>query len=217
MTAEFLKHLDDDLQEQRMRELWQQWGLAFIAALVFILIGVGGYSWYTVHQNRIEQAEATKYFAAESAKATDNETTTQLQTMLSEGPGGLRALAGFKLAQGQMEGNKFANAEQTYLAMSNDSAIPTEYRDIATIMLAQLQAAHNPKAAQDTLTKLVNAGSPYSAVALELAATISIGQKDYTAADAALQRIQTLKNVPNDLRKRAQGTLDNLHAMGDVQ
>lgn len=204
-----LKDLDDAMHEERLRELWRDWGKYLIAAIVLILAGVGGYEAFHRHQAKNKAEEAKVYFDA-AGKNLVPEALPGLETLSKSGSPVYRALAAFRMAAIQVEQSKLDDAQKTYRMIHDDHQIPALYRDLGTVMLAQMLLDSEADEAHTLLQGLITNKSAYTPSAYELLAMQADNKGDKQTAMLDYQHLISLENAPTDMVQRA---TERLHAL----
>ena len=132
--ADIFHEVDEDLRRERLRSLWDRFGIYLIVLIVLIVAGIGGWRGYEYWQNQkaaeagtafeaaMALADAGKYQEAEQAFARIAETATP----------GYRTLARLRGAEAVAQRDRAA-AVAAYDAIAADSAVGSRFRDLASV------------------------------------------------------------------------------------
>ena len=195
--ADIFDEINEELRAERMSGLWKRYGRYVIALAVLIVLAVGGrQAWQGWQQSRAEAAANAFYTALQSG-----DPAAELASL--EVPQGYQMLARFRRAALLLADGQQAEAEEIYLALSEEENLERIYREAA--LLLSVGAAKTTGAAEliDRLTPLSQSPSPLQGLALEAMAGLHLKAGDRQAAEAALQSIADIETVSPALRRRA--------------
>ena len=198
--ADIFDEIDEELKQDRAKQVWLRYGKYVAAAAAAIVLGVGASQGYSAWQQSQAEAAANAYHQALVA----DDSVSALQGELAGLNDGYAALARFRIAAGKAEAGDAAGAEADYLAIASDSGISDLYREAATLLSA-MNAPDSAKPAeiQNRLEPIANGTGPWRPLALEMSAALDLKAGDREAALAKLQSIIEMEETPPELRQRA--------------
>jgi hypothetical protein len=198
--ADIFDEIDEELKQDRAKQVWLRYGKYVAAAAAAIVLGVGASQGYSAWQQSQAEAAANAYHQALVA----DDAVSALQGELAGLNDGYAALARFRIAAGKAEAGDAAGAEADYLAIASDSGISDLYREAATLLSA-MNAPDSAKPAeiQNRLEPIANGTGPWRPLALEMSAALDLKAGDREAALAKLQSIIEMEETAPELRQRA--------------
>ncbi len=206
--------LDEAIKQERLEKIWKQYRLLIIGALASIIIGTASFQSYHAWNISVEQKQTSIILHAlekDNAAQILNEVASDLRP-------NLRGIALLSAGGAFIEDNNTEEALKAYTQASQDTSIPAELRDLATIMSIQL-ANKNPQeeSTRASLSKLKaiwsNDKSPWALQArLQTALILAHQSNDYEGAIAQLNVITETQNVPNSMRAKA-GALKHVYSL----
>ncbi len=209
-TELLIREVDEDLQQERMRKLWQRYGGWFISAAVALVLVVAG--WQGISTWRANaQSQAGRMFSKAMDLLADGKTEEGrmvLEALVADAPAGYRLVATLKLADIRAKGGDLTGAVALYSALpqTSDSA---PYEALATLKAAYLQLGTDQFAeAAKMVDKLAQEHNPWRFSAWEIQALAALQQGDNAAASALWRRIVMDPATPAGLRTRAEAMLD---------
>lgn len=198
--ADIFDEIDEELKQDRAKQVWARYGKYVIAAAAAVVLGVGASQGYTAWQQSQAETAANIYSSALAA----DDAVTALETDLGQMTDGYALLGRFRIAAGKADAGDAVGAESVYLEIAGDAGVDSLYRDAATL-LSVMNAPDGSDAAalQVRLAPLADGTGPWRALALELSAALDLKAGDRAAAAAKLQEIIELDDTPPELRQRA--------------
>jgi hypothetical protein len=197
---EILNEIDQELRQERMKQLWRQYGMYIIAATVAIVLFVAGRQGLVAYQELERNNAADNYHAVLASVEND-----ALADLASEGSEGYPLLARFRLAaKAATEGDAVA-AEEIYLGIAGDDAISTVYRD-AAIILSVMNAAEGGDASllSSRLESVASGQGAWALLAMELQIGFALEQNDVAKARTIARTMSENQNLPADINRRLQ-------------
>lgn len=202
--TDIFREVDEEIRRERLRRIWDRYGLLIIAAAVLIVVGVGGwrgYEWYeakraadagTAFEAALQLAEDGKHTEAADAFAKLAEDSTPTY----------RSLAILREAE-ELAAADDKSAIAAFDRITEDTANPELLRDVAAIRAALVLVDTADFAEMSRrLEPLAEPGGPMRHSARELLALSAWRNGDLAAArrwgEAALADPQ----APADLRAR---------------
>ena len=205
--ADIFDEIDEELKQDRTKELWTRYGKFVIAAAAAVVIGVGASQGYSAFMRSQAETAANLYQQA----LTSEDSVAALESSLGELTDGYAMLGRFQIAAGLAKAGDMAGAEAGYLAISSDSSVAPLYRDAALLMSA-MNAPQGADAGdlQQRIAPLADGAGPWKGLALELSAAFDLQQGRTDAALSKLETIVALAETSPELRQRAARLVDIL-------
>jgi hypothetical protein len=205
--ADIFDEIDEELKQDRTKELWTRYGKFVIAAAAAVVIGVGASQGYSAFMRSQAETAANLYQQA----LTSDDSVAALESRLGDLTDGYAMLGRFQIAAGLAKAGDLAGAEAGYLAISSDSSVAPLYRDAALLMSA-MNAPQGADAGdlQQRIAPLADGAGPWKGLALELSAAFDLQQGQADAALSKLETIVELAETSPELRQRAARLVDIL-------
>lgn len=182
--ADIFNEVDEEVRRERLKQLWDRYGIFVIALAVLIVIGIGGWRGYEWWQAKKAAAAGAQFEQAVSLseKGKQKEAEAAFEKIAKEAPSGYQTLARFRAAAGLVKSNP-AEAAKAYDKLSTDPAIGPTLQDLATVRAGLLQVdTVSFGDLERKLAPVTAAGRPFRATARELLALSAWGHHDYKQA-----------------------------------
>jgi hypothetical protein len=169
----FAREVDDALRQDEAFHALRKWGIPVGAAVVLALAGLGGWLWYSNHQDAVRGRQGEQLTQALDYADAGNPKAEQalLDTLAKDGTPGNRAAAQLLQAGLAQEAGKADQAAKTFAAVAADSSAPQAYRDAATVREVALNFDKlPPQQVIDRLKPLAVPGNAWFGSAGELVA-----------------------------------------------
>ncbi len=137
--ADIFHEVDEEVRRERLKKLWERYGVYLVALAVLVLLGIGGWRFYDYWESRKAAETGAAYQAAMalSEAGKHREAAEAFARVASEGTAGYRALARLREAA-EMAGSDRKAAVATFDALAADTGIPQALRDAAAVRAANL-------------------------------------------------------------------------------
>ena len=137
MSDQFIREIEEDLRRDRLKKLWDRYGMVLIAGAAAIVIGTAGLVfWGNYSERRAAEAGDTFIAAIEASRVGDNaEATRLLNNLIESGGGSYRPLARLRSAALLAEEGDVAAAVAAF------DAFEAESNDLLLSDLARIRAA----------------------------------------------------------------------------
>ena len=204
--SELFSEVDEDLRREQLKKLWDRYSLHFIALIVLIVAGVGGWRGYQYFENQKAEA-AGKEFEAAVALTDPVQAQAAFDKIASGNAQGYSALARLHAAAeaAKQDSQKGVAA---FDAIANDGKTDAEIREVARLRAAGLML---DTVSYDEIEKrLSNDASgthTFRHSARELLALSAWRAKNNDAARKWLDMIGDDPQSPATLRRRAEALL----------
>jgi hypothetical protein len=205
-VSELFDEVDEEVRREQLKKLWDRYSIYFIALMVLVVAGVGGWRGYqyleakkaaeagAAFEKAVELSEQDKHAEAEAA----------FTDIAAKAPGGYRTLARLRAAAEAAARDPKAAAKM-YDDIAADRSAGTEMQDLAKIRAAGLLLDGASYAdMQQRLEPSAAPGSTFRHSAREMLALSAWRNGDMTAARKWLDAIAEDGETPPGLRSRAE-------------
>ncbi len=205
--------VDEDLRAERMRQLLTRYGGVVVAAVVLVIVGVGGWQYWQGVQARRNAAVAQQfltalYSAASQAPAARQGAVVALADVAAHGNAGYAVLAELREASLEADLGKAAEAQALWAKVAADASADPLLRDVAVLQSVLHEIGRGkPEALKARLAPLAAAGSPWRPLAQEAEALIDLEQGQKQEARTILKQLATDAAAPQGVRGRASAML----------
>jgi hypothetical protein len=204
--ADIFHEVDEEVRRERLKKLWDRYGIYLVALAVLIVVGIAGWRGYeywaakqaaaagAAFESALNLSEAGKHAEAESAFA----------KIAAEAPAGYRALARLQAATARAQ-VKPADAVKAYDELAADASLGATLQDLAGLragmLLVDTAALSEMRRRLDPLTA---PGRTFRHSARELLALSAWRNHDFTAARRYIDMIANDAETPSGARARAE-------------
>ena len=204
--SELFSEIDEDLRRDQLKKLWDRYSLHFIALIVLIVVGVGGWRAYQYFENQKAEA-AGKAFEAAVALTDPAQAQAAFDKIASSNAQGYGALARLHAAaEAAKQDSKKGVA--AFDAIANDRNAAASIREIARLRAAGLMLDTAPyDEIEKRLSDEASGTHTFRHSARELLALSAWRAKNTDAARRWLDMIGDDPQSPATLRRRAEALL----------
>lgn len=204
--TDIFHEIQEDLRRERMRKLWDRYGIVVIAAIILVLVGAAGWSGYRYWRQQQAMTASAAFHAAiiQNDAGKHDEAEAAFQELAKTGPKGYRGLALFRAANAAEAKDKAAGVA-AFDAIAADGALDPLMRDMARVRAALiLLDTSDLKAVEQRVADLASGTGPLRNPAREILALAQMkaGQRD--AAYKTATEISTDAGATAGLRSRAE-------------
>ena len=132
--ADIFQEVDEEVRRERLRQIWERYANYIIAAMVVLVLGIGGYRAYQWWEAK-KAAETGARYETATALLTEGKTAegeAALSRIAAEGTAGYRALA--RLREAAVIGSRDAPAAaKIYESVASDGSAPGLLQDLARV------------------------------------------------------------------------------------
>ncbi len=202
--TDIFQEVEEDLRRERLKRLWDRFGLYVIAAAVLVVVVTAGWRGWVAWETARERA-AGERFAAALADASGPGGAAALQEIADGGPAGYALLARFRLATAEADAGETEAAVAAFRAIAQDGSVDDVYRDLARVRAGQvLLDAGDPEAARAEVAMLAERQTgPFTFAAREVTGLAAWSAGDLSEARRWFEGLEGAGTVPADLRGRA--------------
>ena len=194
--SDLLDEIKEDLHEERIQQLWKNYGSWLVGGVVIILASTaGGVAWQSWSASK--QADyASTYAKALSLESERIEESIQLLEALSERSTGFSFLAKFHLASQALKAGDRSQAQTHLHGVEKMGHLDPLYRDLAKLMSLYIGLESlDPHEGLKEVDSLTEEKNPWRYLALELKGLLLMKKKDYALAQATFDSLAAL-NLP---------------------
>jgi len=200
-----LREVDQELAEERQRELASRFVPLFIGASVLVVAIVAAYQIYKGQKERKAELAAVAY---QSALTSLEENPAlgggALRAMQEEGPAGYAALAGLREAARLAEAGDIVAAHKAYRDIIDRADITPTLRDLARVRAAYLSVDLGGRdAVLADLGPLADTDSALGLYAKEVVAIAALDAQDYEQALVLFEELASNIATPGPLVERS--------------
>lgn len=214
----FIREVDEELQRDRMAELWRRYGpIALGVALVVVSATAGKVGWDAWQVRKMEQQGAA--FAAAEAALERNDAALaadQFASLAASQQGDIAALAQLREAEARINVGDSDRGLALLDDLARNGGIDVVLRDYAAVTAAQQRLGEiDPAALQAELQPQLASDAPFRHSTRELLALAALEAGDVPAAIESLRQLQADIGTPDTMRRRAVELLAALGAADD--
>jgi len=215
-VADIFDEVREDLRAERTSALLKRYGGLLVAALVVVLVAVGGWQlWRTQQAKKADAAAGSFLSAMRSADAlplgpSPNRlpAADAFAAVAASAPDSYRVLARLREASLRADAGDVAAADALWDRVSQDNAAPRLLRDLANLLWAQHGIDRgDPAAVQTRLDTLTAPENPWRPLAQEAQAWLALRLGHRDDAQRILTQLATDAAAPDGLRGRANSLL----------
>jgi hypothetical protein len=203
--TDIFNEIKEDIRRERLKKLWDRFGLYLIALVVVIVVGVGGWRlwvWYSQQQSAATGAQ----FEAALQLARDgnaDQAMTALDKIATSGAGGYRLLARFRVAVAKAHEDPAAGAKALE-AIAADDGVPPRIRHLATLRAGMvLLGTKDFAGVKAQVQQLAAPGKPWRNSAREILALEAWHNGDAATTQKLAQEMVSDASSPPGTRQRA--------------
>ena len=205
-SDEFIREVNEELQQEKLAGLWKQYGAIIIGIAVAIVAGTAGIvGWQSYSANQLQAQGETRALAEQALLEGRHDEAIQSFTALGQDfGGGPAAIAAFgEAAALQAAGNAEKAADRLAALKTQDGIDPT-FADLATLQSIQLRVdSGDPTAMMAELEPLAASGSAWSLSARETLAIVAIRAGETERAKTELISVIEDAFTPAAMQSRA--------------
>ena len=211
--SEILREIDEDLQQDRLKELWKRYGAFAVAGIVVLVLGVSGFTYWRNAEVAAREAAADAFIAAQSlAQETRyTEAANAFTELVQHAPDAYALLARFQRAAVLGRAGDRSGAGAEFQEIASDASVEPMFQELALLMMA-MQTADIADAQQliAQLRPITEDGKPWRFSALEIIAALQLREEDFSGAEQTLTDLSDDLNAPAGMRTRAVELLETL-------
>ena len=206
MSHDVFREVDEEVRREQLKKLWERYQYLIVGAVLFVVVGVGGWRLYEWQQTRQAQQIGTQFedaiALADSGK--HDEAEKIFAKIAVDGTPAYRALARIRQAA-QLAQIDAAKAVDLYKQIAADNSIEQVMRDLASLRAAALLIDTSSYIdARKLLEPLAQPGREFRHAARELLALNAWKSGDRSGAMKWYAAILTDPEAPASSRTRVE-------------
>jgi len=204
--SDVFREVDEDLRRERLKQVWDRYGLLLLAAAVLIVVAVAVFVFLDSRRQGQAEAEGDRYYAALELLRTGDAAgaNAAFAAIAADGRGGYPVLASLNAATALAVSGDTTRAVAAFDAIANNTTVNGAVRDVARIRAAMLLADSASVAEiRDRLTTLSQAEGPFRPLALEIMAITAMREGEYDTAIGWLATLAGDANATQEAQARA--------------
>ena len=205
MSEEIISEIEEDLQKERFKKYWKNYGKYISLLIVFIIFSVGGWQIYEFIEKRRNIEASNIFLNILDVSKEDNEKAIEEIDKIKNLPNGYELLIKFQKANLFIKNNQITDAVLLFNQIHQDKSIDKNYRDIAVL----LSIMHQYKQ-QNSIVKLdniISTNEHFAMLAKELKAYILFDDGKIKGAQNILEEILNSPNISQRSNERISNIL----------
>tara|TARA_B100000683_G_scaffold86884_1_gene85728 strand:- start:377 stop:1012 length:636 start_codon:yes stop_codon:yes gene_type:complete len=205
MSEEIISEIEEDLQKERFKKYWKNYGKYISLLIVFIIVSVGGWQIYEFIEKRRNIEASNIFLNILDVSKEDTEKAIEEIDKIKNLPNGYELLIKFQKANLFIENNQITDAVLLFNQIHQDKSIDKNYRDIAVL----LSIMHQYKQ-QNSIVKLdniISTNEHFAMLAKELKAYILYDDGKIKGAQKILEEILNSPNISQRSNERISNIL----------
>ena len=205
MSEEIISEIEEDLQKERFKKYWKNYGKYISLLIVFIIVSVGGWQIYEFIEKRRNIEASNIFLNILDVSKEDTVKAIEKINNIKNLPNGYELLIKFQKANLFIENNQITDAVLLFNQIHQDKSIDKNYRDIAVL----LSIMHQYKQ-QNSIVKLdniISTNEHFAMLAKELKAYILYDDGKIKGAQKILEEILNSPNISQRSNERISNIL----------
>ena len=205
MSEEIISEIEEDLQKERFKKYWKNYGKYISLLIVFIIVSVGGWQIYEFIEKRRNIEASNIFLNILDVSKEDPEKAIEEIDKIKNLPNGYELLIKFQKANLFIKNNQITDAVLLFNQIHQDKSINQNYRDIAVL----LSIMHQYKQ-QNSIVKLdniISTNEHFAMLAKELKAYILYDDGKIKGAQKILEEILNSPNISQRSNERISNIL----------
>lgn len=216
--VDIFDEVDEELREERMEAFLKKNGGLLFAACLAVIAGVSAWKGWQYYRARQDLAAASAYLDATERAAPVGVSgpnrpaaIAAFESVAASAPEGYRVLARFRSAALRADGGDLAGASAIWDQIAADGSVDPLLRDLASFDWCLYHVDQgDPAVVEGRLKPLATPGNPWSGLAREQLALLSLRQGQTEAARTEFKKLTEDTTVPSGVRGRAASVLERL-------
>jgi hypothetical protein len=205
-VADIFQEVDEEVRRERLKRLWDRYGILIIALAVLLVLGVAGYRGYQYWI--IQQAQAASAQFEQAATLSEQGKQAEAQAAFAkiagEAPAGYRTLARLRAAAELSKTDPKA-AVGAYDAIAADGAVGQGFQDAAALRAGLLLVDTAPlDEMRRRLDLLAEPSRPFRHSAREILTLSAWRNGDAAAAKKYIEQVSNDAETPQGIRSRVE-------------
>lgn len=210
--ADIFREVDEEVRQQRYKQLWQKYGVYVIGFAVVVVLSVAGYQGWTSYQQSARSEASDRYVSLmETLQSNEEAGLDELFAFADPEGDGYELLVAFEEAAVRARRNDLEGASEIWRRIAANSSAGPALQGAAELMdIIHHVDSGDPQALQSRLDVLMSNNPAYGPLAQELSAMVALRSGDKELAVERLRELSGDLNAPESLRLRASRLLSVL-------
>ena len=205
MSEEIISEIEEDLQKERFKKYWKNYGKYISLLIVFIIFAVGGWQIYEFLEKRRNIEASNVFLNILDVSKEDTEKAIEQIDNLENMPNGYELLIKFQKANLFIKNNQVTEAILLFNQIYQDKSIDQNYRDIA--FLLSIMHQYNQENSIAKLDNIISTNEHFAMLAKELKAYILYDNGKIKGAHNILEEILNSPNISQRSNERISSIL----------
>ena len=205
MSEEIISEIEEDLQKERFKKYWKNYGKYISLLIMFIIFSVGGWQIYELLEKRRNIEASNIFLNILDVSKEDTEKAIEEIDKINNLPNGYELLIKFQKANLHIKNNQISDAVLLFNQIHQDKLIDQSYRDIAFLLSIMHQYKQENSIAK--LDNIISTNEHYAMLAKELKAYILYDDGKTKGAQNILEEILNSPNISQRSNERISNIL----------
>ena len=205
MSEEIISEIEEDLQKERFKKYWKNYGKYISLLIVFIIFSVGGWQIYEFIEKRRNIEASNIFLNILDVSKEDTEKAIEEIDKIKNLPNGYELLIKFQKANLHIKNNQISDAVLLFNQIHQDTSIDQSYRDIAFLLSIMHQYKQENSIAK--LDNIISTNVHFALLAKELKAYILYDDGKVKGAQNILEEILNSPNISQRSNERISNIL----------
>ena len=205
MSEEIISEIEEDLQKERFKKYWKNYGKYISLLIVFIIFSVGGWQIYEFIEKRRNIEASNIFLNILDVSKEDTEKAIEEIDKIKNLPNGYELLIKFQKANLFIKNNQITDAVLLFNQIHQDKSIDQNYRDIAFLLSIMHQYKQENSIAK--LDNIISTNEHFAMLAKELKAYILYDNGKIKGAQNILEEILNSPNISQRSNERISNIL----------
>ena len=205
MSEEIISEIEEDLQKERFKKYWKNYGKYISLLIVFIIFSVGGWQIYELLEKRRNIEASNIFLNILDVSKEDTEKAIEEIDKIKNLPNGYELLIKFQRANLLVKNNQITDAVLLFNQIHQDKSIDQNYRDIAVLLSIMHQYKQDNSIVK--LDNIISTNEHFAMLAKELKAYILYDDNKIKGAQNILEEILNSPNISQRSNERISNIL----------
>ena len=205
MSEEIISEIEEDLQKERFKKYWKNYGKYISLLIVFIIFSVGGWQIYEFIEKRRNIEASNIFLNILDVSKEDTEKAIEEIDKIKNLPNGYELLIKFQKANLHIKNNQISDSVLLFNQIHQDKSIDQGYRDIAFLLSIMHQYKQENSIAK--LDNIISTNEHFAMLAKELKAYILYDDGKIKGAQNILEEILNSPNISQRSNERISNIL----------
>ena len=205
MSEEIISEIEEDLQKERFKKYWKNYGKYISLLIVFIIFSVGGWQIYEFIEKRRNIEASNIFLNILDVSKEDTEKAIEEINKINNLPNGYELLIKFQKANLHIKNNQISDAVLLFNQIYQDKSIDQSYKDIAFLLSIMHQYKQEYSIAK--LDNIISTNVHFAMLAKELKAYILYDDGKIKGAQNILEEILNSPNISQRSNERISNIL----------